>query len=111
MSDGADASSDAPADAPALAAVTSPGGRRLSASVLSWQLAQWHYEVGRSEWSLGRLQKTTEELQRAMELLGRPNVAISDQREASVSGFLHHDVGAPRLARRRLVAAQVVPAR
>ena len=55
----------------------------------SWQLAQWHYEVGRSEWSLGRLQKTTEELQRAMELLGRPNVAISDQREASVSGFLH----------------------
>ena len=74
---------------PALAAVTSPGGRRLSASVPSWQLAQWHYEVGRSEWSLGRLQKTTEELQRAMELLGRPNVAISDQREASVSGFLH----------------------
>ena len=88
MSDGADAPSDAPADAPALAAVTSPGGRRLSASVPSWQLAQWHYEVGRSEWSLGRLQKTTEELQRAMELLGRPNVAISDQREASVSGFL-----------------------
>ena len=89
MSDGADAHSDAAAAAPALAAVTSPGGRRLSASVPSWQLAQWHYEVGRSEWSLGRLQKTTEELQRAMELLGRPNVAISDQREASVSGFLH----------------------
>eukprot|EP00966_Prymnesium_polylepis_P126606 2927750-Prymnesium_polylepis.1 len=39
-----------------------------------WKRARWHYEVGRAEWSLGRMQETLAQLRRALELLSSPQV-------------------------------------
>ena len=48
--------------------------------VPTWRLAQWHYEVGRANWTLGNEKKTHDELQQAMRWASRlalPNDTMS----------------------------------
>ena len=66
-----------------------------------WRRARWHYEVGRAEWSLGRMQETLAQLRRALELLASPQVAGTGEREQSIAGFLRTQEGPRHIWKRR----------